>query len=249
MARLQDVILRGASGAQPAATTVPDGTLYFQTDTGVTQQSDGTNWNSYSPTTTGGNVTGTGLTSGVPIVGAGGSAIAVDTTLAVIRLARVVLTNAQIKALPTTPIELVPAQGANTIIRPLHIFGLLNSLAGAYTNISSPTGADLTCFIGSTSLGAFLFNDTSPSIVTPFVAPITTFSDTFGVAQQTRFSLGEGLYQDYNTTWGIVNYQGNIAAEINQHLTVLISNGLGNLTGGNVSNTLAMTVLYMVESV
>lgn len=48
MGTLGSVIQRGTSGAQPAATTVPVGTLYFQTDTGVTQRSNGTTWDSYS---------------------------------------------------------------------------------------------------------------------------------------------------------------------------------------------------------
>ena len=48
MSRLQDVILRGTRASQPVATAVAPGTLYFVTDEGVTEQSDGTIWNSYS---------------------------------------------------------------------------------------------------------------------------------------------------------------------------------------------------------
>lgn len=44
--RLQDVILRGTSGARPAATAVAAGTLYFSTDTLSLDRSDGTNWQS-----------------------------------------------------------------------------------------------------------------------------------------------------------------------------------------------------------
>jgi hypothetical protein len=46
--RLQDIILRGTSGARPAATAVAKGTLYYSTNLGITEQSDGTNWNSYT---------------------------------------------------------------------------------------------------------------------------------------------------------------------------------------------------------
>lgn len=46
--RLQDVLLRGTSAAKPAATDVAIGTLYFSTDLGITEQSDGTNWNDYT---------------------------------------------------------------------------------------------------------------------------------------------------------------------------------------------------------
>ena len=46
--RLQDVILRGTRAAQPLATTVAPGTLYFVTDELLTEQSDGTTWNTYA---------------------------------------------------------------------------------------------------------------------------------------------------------------------------------------------------------
>lgn len=46
--RLQDVILRGVAASRPLATAVAPGTLYFSTDTGVTERSDGTTWQSYS---------------------------------------------------------------------------------------------------------------------------------------------------------------------------------------------------------
>jgi hypothetical protein len=46
--RLQDVILRGLFASRPLATAVAKGTLYYSTDLGVTDQSDGTNWNTYT---------------------------------------------------------------------------------------------------------------------------------------------------------------------------------------------------------
>lgn len=46
--RLQDVLLRGLAAARPLATDVAKGTLYFSTDLGITEQSDGTNWNNYT---------------------------------------------------------------------------------------------------------------------------------------------------------------------------------------------------------
>lgn len=46
--RLEDVLLRDTRANQPLATVVPVGTLYFVTDEGVTEQSDGATWLSYS---------------------------------------------------------------------------------------------------------------------------------------------------------------------------------------------------------
>lgn len=51
MPRLQDVILRGTSGARPLATAVSVGTLYYSTDTATTDRSDGTNWQTYADAT------------------------------------------------------------------------------------------------------------------------------------------------------------------------------------------------------
>lgn len=46
--RLQDVILRGLAAAQPLATDVAPGTLYYSTDTTTTERSDGATWEDYS---------------------------------------------------------------------------------------------------------------------------------------------------------------------------------------------------------
>ena len=52
--RLQDVILRGLAADQPLATDVAPGTLYFSSDTEITERSDGTTWESYTDATGGG---------------------------------------------------------------------------------------------------------------------------------------------------------------------------------------------------
>ena len=48
MALLETVILRSTRALQPAATTVATGTLYFVTDEGITERSNGTIWETYS---------------------------------------------------------------------------------------------------------------------------------------------------------------------------------------------------------
>ena len=60
--RLQDVHLRGIRTAQPVFSACAAGTLYFVTDEGVTERVNDskTAWETYSPTTVGGNVTGPG---------------------------------------------------------------------------------------------------------------------------------------------------------------------------------------------
>lgn len=49
--KLESVILRGSRGSQPAASTVPVGTLYGVTDEGnILERSTGSAWQAYSPT-------------------------------------------------------------------------------------------------------------------------------------------------------------------------------------------------------
>lgn len=65
MARLRDIIQRSTRTLQPAATAVDIGTLYYVTDEGILERSDGTNWLSYA----------SGLVSIGITVDGGGSAI------------------------------------------------------------------------------------------------------------------------------------------------------------------------------
>lgn len=53
--RLQDVLLQGIAADRPVATDVANGTLYYSTDTEVTEQSDGSAWSPYSSTAAGMN--------------------------------------------------------------------------------------------------------------------------------------------------------------------------------------------------
>lgn len=53
--KLEDVILRDTRAAQPLASDVPSGTLYYVTDESVTERSNGTAWESYSDTGSGGS--------------------------------------------------------------------------------------------------------------------------------------------------------------------------------------------------
>lgn len=70
--RLQDVILRGTSGARPLATAVAPGTLYYSTDTSTTDRSDGTTWDTYAD---GGGVGATRIEMIGMLIDGGGVAI------------------------------------------------------------------------------------------------------------------------------------------------------------------------------
>ncbi len=79
MALADQIILRGTRAAQPAAASLTAGAIYFVTDESVTERSTGAAWESFSPTTVGGNVTAAGtLTSGQLVIGQGTKAVAVS---------------------------------------------------------------------------------------------------------------------------------------------------------------------------
>ena len=48
MGRVRDIIQRDTRANQPLATAVDVGTLYYVTDEGITERSNGTTWETYS---------------------------------------------------------------------------------------------------------------------------------------------------------------------------------------------------------
>lgn len=86
MSRLQDVILLGIRADQPAATVVSVGTLYYVTDEGVLERSNGTTWEEYSDTSGGGITQLTGAITAGPGSGSQAATIANDaiTTLKIL---------------------------------------------------------------------------------------------------------------------------------------------------------------------
>lgn len=78
MALPSSVLQRGLRSAQPVATTVAAGTIYYVTDESVTEWSDGSAWQTYSRVST--YPAATGITVGtVKIVSGSGSPEAVVT--------------------------------------------------------------------------------------------------------------------------------------------------------------------------
>jgi len=71
--RLQDTIQRGLAAARPLANAVAAGTLYYSTDTQVTERSDGSTWQSYSDAGSGSSGI-TSLTGDVTATGPGAAA-------------------------------------------------------------------------------------------------------------------------------------------------------------------------------
>jgi len=135
------------------------------------------------------------------------------------------LTDAQIKALPTTPIQIVAAPGANKIINILGGNAVLNWNAD-YTNIDGSAYMAMICNNGGLASHRF--------------AP----SDMLALGESTLTSISPYTY----TAGSFILDMTNALAEFNnKSLKLFASNGVaGNFTGGNEANTLKVTVYYVV---
>jgi hypothetical protein len=154
----------------------------------------------------------------------------------VIKGSVVTLTNAQIKALPTTPITLVAAQGANTRVVPVLLDCQSDFSAAAYTNISADAYAWVK-WSGGSAASNYLANDST--------IPLTLLDDFFGTATTQVLLLQPYTYAEPVNQWG--NLANIYTWSVNEGLQLTMSNAAaGALTGGNAANTLRVTPYYVV---
>jgi hypothetical protein len=192
-------------------------------------------------------VTGTGLTSGLVVVGAGGSAITVAANSVVLLHSLTTLTDAQVKALPTTPVQLVATPGAGFWIKPLAVT-YQTHVVGAYTNLNA-TYVDFHQTLDTyyVSYGPVDDSTTTPAL-TNVTALLTTVADLVQeIGQPNLAAVGASA-----TTQGYVQQvsQAGTGQLGNKPLMMNIdNNGSGNLTGGNASNTLKVKIYYVIEAI
>jgi hypothetical protein len=158
-----------------------------------------------------------------------------------LRIATVTLNNAQIKALPSGDVEVLPAPASGK----RHVLVLsdwrLDSLAGAYTNIDPDAWAALSFNLGTSpavydDVSDYLANDSS---VSPAIAYLSTL---FGAARVGHTQLGPMRQPDSNW-FGLAVVIGDDCRDL-PLLLHLDNNGAGNFTGGNVANTMTITTAY-----
>lgn len=170
-----------------------------------------------------------------------------------IRITSGTCTDATIKALPTTGVEMVAAIGSGYRIKPIALSFILDASAGAYTNINA-TYADLAVYYSTSGkwLALPLINDNS---LTTALAHVTGF---FNNAQtrvlDVQFPYLDAIGNGATTgARGYLDYIGNagmasIANADNNGVTFKVNNnGSGNFTGGNAANTLKWIFYYSVE--
>ncbi len=226
-----DLFLNGAcyiktgSGSPESSVTAGIGSLYLRTTAGA------------------GTVlyvkeSGTGNTGWVAMSSASAS------TGGNIQKATVTLTDAQVKALPTTPITLVAAQGSGFQIIPIMSVLRAKFSAGAYTNINAAALMG-TEYAGGQDQSGYLANVAG---ATPVLTKVTTLlgANNSTVVLQPYVQNVEPIADE----WGVfpsIQSTGNLD---NVALRVYVDNGgSGNFTGGNAANTLPITTYYTVEPV
>jgi hypothetical protein len=152
----------------------------------------------------------------------------------------VTLTDAQIKALPSTPVEIVPAPGAGKALIPFQIV-LRMSIATAYANIGDKAGIADTLFAftplanGSgdwvtASLGGT--NKVAYALLAPYL-----YDGAEGIVAPARPNASTDVVANQPIALQCSNFNGEEYTD------------LGNFTGGHASNTLKVTVFYTIIDV
>jgi hypothetical protein len=145
----------------------------------------------------------------------------------------VTLNNASIKTLPTIPVDLVAAPGAGKILVPISALFVLDTAAGAYTNLGTTTKA-----------GWQLYSDSS-SELSSILEMVTPLGGTTAFTCQAvipRAQVGTTGY-----TGEITSAANPLADRSNKSIQLVDfwTDG-GNYTGGNAANTVKITIFYAI---
>ena len=149
----------------------------------------------------------------------------------------VTLTDAQIKALPTTAIEIIPAPAAGTFIAPLAAWAYLN-WAADYTNLVDAENSRVALGYAGTLISVLSpWNESELFNLLADGASHTAFTGLQGTMRDAHiYTQGAGQFQDEPGVLGAA-------------LEVYGVNSGGDFTGGDPANTLKITVWYGIVEV
>lgn len=154
--------------------------------------------------------------------------------VSMMRTISILLTNAQIKLLPTTPVEIVPTPGAGKAIHVISGQMRADCRAGAYTNISGYNAVEVgvlnafgtNTITASGLLGSAFYN---VAVIAPF------------------YLVGSG---DYEGELTLGAFGGEVILDEDLPLNVIGYNASNaNFTGGHDNNSLKVTVYYTIVDV
>jgi hypothetical protein len=154
-----------------------------------------------------------------------------------IRSTTVTLTDAQVKALPTTPVEIVPAPGSGRAI--LYVSGIIlnDTSANEYTNIDA--AAFIRCAIDNAS-ASVVVNGNALQLLLDDDDPHYAFLPAADGVDAVSADVGVVASDAYGFTDDIDNIP----------LSLLAGNGAaGDWTGGDAANWMRVTVFYAVVDV
>ncbi len=143
---------------------------------------------------------------------------------------KITLTDAQIKALPTTAVAIVAAPGAGKRLFVTRGLWRADTTAGAYTNLDA-TLSKLRLVYSSGTVGA------SEEIIDDPATPISNLTTFLGTAATTEV----GLFYWEDDGPHVASAVENLGINVNMD-----NNGSGNLTGGNAANSLVIWFEYLI---
>lgn len=174
----------------------------------------------------------------MPIIGPG--AAGGGSGSGAISAATATLTNAQVLALPTTPVQVIAAPGSGLLLFP--IAGVLSlTWVADYTNID----ATAEIFVGWPNASHLSFEGLALSEAVA--------SDVSGLLGFGEGGIGVALFQQRAPGTGATFGAAGIddpPVMVDQPISIFAINGaLGNFTGGNAGNSLSVTVFYATVTV